>query len=69
MAGLLANTQGINLPGVKLRVPALTNKDREDLRFGAGTWRGLTSRSASFRRPEDVLLAKSLIRRAKKDTR
>jgi pyruvate kinase len=65
--GLLGEHQGINLPGVKLRVPALTDKDREDLRFALA--HGADYIAVSFvRRPEDVLLAKSLIRRAKKDT-
>ena len=65
--GLLGEHQGINLPGVKLRVPALTNKDREDLRFALA--HGADYIAVSFvHRPEDVLLAKSLIRRAKKDT-
>jgi pyruvate kinase len=65
--GLLGEHQGINLPGVKLRVPALTNKDRKDLRFALA--HGADYIAVSFvRRPEDVLLAKSLIRRAKKDT-
>src|SRR5258708_3864711 len=31
--GALGEHKGINLPGVKLRVPALTPKDREDLLF------------------------------------
>ena len=65
--GLLGEHQGINLPGVKLRVPALTDKDRKDLRFALA--HGADYIAVSFvRRPEDVLLAKSLIRRAKKDT-
>jgi pyruvate kinase len=65
--GLLGEHQGINLPGVRLRVPALTNKDRKDLRFALA--HGADYIAVSFvRRPEDVLLAKSLIRRAKKDT-
>ncbi len=65
--GLLGEHKGINLPGVKLRVPALTPKDREDLRFALS--HNVDFIAASFvRRPEDVLLAKSLIRRAKKDT-
>ena len=33
--GVLGEHKGINLPGVKLRVPALTEKDREDLRFAS----------------------------------
>jgi pyruvate kinase len=32
--GILAEHQGINLPGVALRVPALTEKDLKDLAFG-----------------------------------
>jgi pyruvate kinase len=65
--GTLGENKGINLPGVKLRVPALTPKDRADLRFALK--QGADFIAVSFvRRPEDVLLAKSLIRRAKKDT-
>ncbi len=65
--GVLGEHKGINLPGVKLRVPALTLKDRKDLRFALA--HGVDYIAVSFvRRPEDVLLAKSLIRRAKKDT-
>jgi pyruvate kinase len=32
--GLLGEHQGINLPGVALSIPALTEKDRKDLQFG-----------------------------------
>ncbi len=32
--GLLGEHQGINLPGVALTIPALTEKDRKDLQFG-----------------------------------
>jgi len=32
--GLLAEHQGINLPGAALTIPALTEKDRKDLEFG-----------------------------------
>jgi pyruvate kinase len=65
--GILGEHKGINLPGVKLRVPALTPKDRADLRFALK--QGADYIAVSFvRRAEDVTLAKSLIRRAKKDT-
>src|SRR5271167_2960170 len=65
--GTLGENKGINLPGVKLKVPALTSKDREDLRFALK--HGVDYIAVSFvRRPEDVTLAKSLIRRAGKDT-
>ncbi len=65
--GILGEQQGINLPGVKLHVPALTDKDRADLRFALA--RGADYIAVSFvRRPEDVALAKSLVRRAKENT-
>ena len=32
--GLLKDHQGLNLPGVRLSIPALTDKDRADLEFG-----------------------------------
>jgi pyruvate kinase len=65
--GALGEHKGINLPGIKLRVPALTVKDREDLAFALK--HGANYIAVSFvRRPEDVLLAKSLIRRAGKNT-
>ena len=65
--GALGEHKGINLPGVKLRVPALTTKDKADLKFALA--HGVDYIAVSFvRRPEDVLLAKSLIRRAGKET-
>jgi pyruvate kinase len=65
--GALGQHKGINLPGLKLRVPALTPKDRMDLAFALK--HGANYIAVSFvRRPEDVLLAKQLIRRAGKDT-
>src|SRR5271155_2782546 len=65
--GALGEHKGINLPGIKLRVPALTPKDRADLVFALRY--GANYIAVSFvRRPEDVLLAKSLIRRAGKNT-
>ena len=65
--GILGEHKGINLPGVPLHVPALTEKDRVDLRFALK--QGVDYIAVSFvRRAEDVVLAKSLIRRAKKDT-
>ncbi len=65
--GALGEHKGINLPGVKLRVPALTPKDREDLLFALK--HGANYIAVSFvRRAEDVTLAKTLVRRAGKDT-
>src|SRR6476646_1250205 len=64
--GALGEHKGINLPGIKLRVPALTPKDKADLKFALA--HGVDYVAVSFvRRPEDVQLAKGLIRRAGKD--
>jgi pyruvate kinase len=65
--GALGENKGINLPGVRLRVPALTPKDRADLAFALK--HGADYIAVSFvRRPGDILLAKRLIRRRRKDT-
>jgi pyruvate kinase len=65
--GALGEHKGINLPGIKLRVPALTPKDRADLIFALK--HGANYIAVSFvRRPEDVLLAKQLVGREGKDT-
>jgi pyruvate kinase len=65
--GILGEHKGINLPGVKLHVPAVTEKDRVDLHFALS--RGADYMAVSFvRTAEDVTVAKSLIRRAKKST-
>ena len=59
--GLLKEHKGINLPGVAVSAPALTEKDRDDLAFGVA--HGVDYVALSFvRRPEDVREAKALIR-------
>ena len=64
---MLGEHKGINLPGVQLRVPALTAKDRADLAFALKE--GVNYVAVSFvRHAEDVVLAKNLIRRAGHDT-
>jgi pyruvate kinase len=64
--GELGEHKGINLPGVKLRIPAVTPRDHDDLRFALR--HGVNFVAVSFvRRAEDVLLAKSAIARAKKN--
>jgi pyruvate kinase len=65
--GQLGQHKGINLPGIELRVPALTPKDRQDLAFALK--QDVNYIAVSFvRHAEDVVLAKKLIRRAGKDT-
>jgi pyruvate kinase len=58
--GMLSEHKGINLPGVAVSAPALTEKDRDDLRFGI--IHGVDYVALSFvRRPEDILEAKQLM--------
>ncbi|HLI89800.1 MAG TPA: pyruvate kinase [Ktedonobacteraceae bacterium] len=59
--GLLKEHKGINLPGVAVSAPALTAKDRDDLRFGIQ--HDVDYVALSFvRRPEDILEARRCIR-------
>lgn len=58
--GVLAEHQGINLPGVGISAPALTEKDRHDLAFGLSL--GVDYVALSFvREPQDVREAKDII--------
>jgi pyruvate kinase len=64
--GDLGEHKGINLPGVRLKIPALTAKDREDLAFALR--HGVNYVAVSFvRRAEDVRQAKAAIARARRD--
>jgi len=58
--GSLGERQGINLPGTALSIPALTDKDREDLEFGLEN--GVDAVALSFvRSAADVLEVKEII--------
>ena len=58
--GLLKNNKGINLPGVDVSAPALSEKDRIDIGFALRY--GVDYVALSFvRRPEDVVEAKRLL--------
>ena len=64
--GLLGEHQGINLPGVALSIPALTDKDREDLEFGLK--HGVDIVALSFvRSASDVHMVKQIIPRHASD--
>jgi pyruvate kinase len=64
--GLLAEHQGINLPGAVLSVPSLTQKDYKDLEFGLE--HGVDVIAVSFVRcAEDVRRVKRLIGERKSD--
>ena len=58
--GVLGEHKGINLPGVALSIPALTEKDHDDLAFGLK--HGVDAVAVSFvRSASDVQLAKQAI--------
>ncbi|MBI1955895.1 MAG: pyruvate kinase [Acidobacteria bacterium] len=60
--GVLGEHKGVNLPGVRLRVAALTPKDEADLRFGIQL--GVDYVAISFvRRADDVRRVKTLLAR------
>ncbi|MDR5684357.1 MAG: pyruvate kinase [Armatimonadota bacterium] len=61
--GVLEEHKGINLPGVAISAPAMTAKDRDDLRFGLEA--GVDWVALSFvRRPEDIAAVREEMGRA-----
>jgi pyruvate kinase len=61
--GDIGSHTGINLPGVRISAPSLTDKDVADLKFGLSI--GVDFVALSFvRRPEDIVRAKELIAKA-----
>ena len=65
--GILKDRKGMNLPGVTLSVPSLTEKDIEDLRFGLD--QGVDYIALSFvRSGNDIRVLRDLIREAGKNT-
>ena len=58
--GMLGEHKGINLPGVALSIPALTEKDRKDLEFGVD--HGIDVVALSFvRTAADISMVKQII--------
>src|SRR5690606_3768693 len=60
IGGTLSNRKGVNLPGVALSIPALTEKDRADLRFAIDEVNADYVALSFVRCAEDVLEAKEL---------
>lgn len=59
-AGTLKNNKGVNLPGVKINLPAITAKDRADIEFGIE--QGVDYIAASFiRKAEDVIEIRKIL--------
>jgi len=65
--GELGENKGINLPGVKLKIPSLTSKDRRDLAFSLQMGANYVAQSF-VRTAADIRAAKAAIQRAGKDT-
>jgi pyruvate kinase len=58
VGGTLSNNKGVNFPGVRLSIRAVTPKDKEDLYFGLN--QGVDWVALSFvRDPSDVLVLRS----------
>ncbi|SNZ11849.1 pyruvate kinase [Terribacillus aidingensis] len=59
-SGLLKNKKGVNVPGVSVNLPGITDKDANDIQFGIE--QGIDFIAASFvRRPSDVLEIRELL--------
>jgi pyruvate kinase len=59
--GLVGTHKGVNVPGVSIKLPALTEKDASDLKFGCEV--GVTMIAASFiRKVDDVLAIRKLLK-------
>ncbi|TVP68239.1 MAG: pyruvate kinase [Leptolyngbya sp. LCM1.Bin17] len=58
--GCLKSRKGVNLPDLNLRLPSLTDKDKQDVAFGVS--QGVDIMSLSFvRQAEDILTLKALL--------
>ncbi len=58
--GVLKSRKGVNFPSLNLRLPSLTEKDKQDVEFGIA--QGVDIISLSFvRKPEDVRTLKELL--------
>ena len=61
-SGIVKNHKGVNVPGVKINLPALTDKDISDIEFGIS--QGIDFIAASFvRKVSDVLAIREILER------
>ncbi|HEY5626659.1 MAG TPA: pyruvate kinase [Nitrospira sp.] len=64
--GIIFPHKGINLPGTNVSAPTLTDKDRDDIRFGVG--RGVDFVALSFvRGPADIAAARTFLAECGRD--
>ena len=60
IAGVISDRKGVNVPDVTLPIPAMTEKDKEDLKFGLS--QGVDWVALSFvQRPEDVAAVRAAV--------
>jgi pyruvate kinase len=65
VGGRVSNHKGINLPGIAVSAPALTQKDEEDLRWALAT--GVDIVAMSFvRSPDDAMHARKIMNEARR---
>jgi pyruvate kinase len=63
VGGLISSRKGVNFPNVKLNIPSITEKDKEDIKFGVKE--GFDIIALSFvKTADDVIEAKRLIKEA-----
>ena len=63
-SGIVKNHKGVNVPGVKINLPAITDKDISDIEFGIS--QGIDYIAASFvRKASDVLAIREILERNK----
>ena len=61
-SGIVKNHKGVNVPGVKINLPAITEKDISDIEFGIS--QGIDYIAASFvRKASDVLAIREILER------
>lgn len=66
--GVLTSRKGVNLPGVSISAPALTDRDRKDLDFGIGL--GVDLVALSFvRSPDEVIELRQILESAGSDAK
>lgn len=59
-SGVVKNKKGVNVPGVKIQLPAITDKDRSDIEFGIS--QGIDLIAASFiRKAADVIEIRKIL--------
>ena len=59
--GVLGSHKGVNIPGIKCNLPALTDKDKEDIKFGIKN--GINFVAASFiRKAADIIEIRKLLK-------